>query len=375
MQIAGLEIGLPRNETEVGPEWLTKALHASGALGAGGRVSLVATTRIGEGVGLLSRLFRLRLTYEGDAAGAPSAVVLKLPTDDPNMRFLANSLNAYGREIKFYREIAAGSPFGSAQCHAAMIDQESGDFVLVMEDLAHLRNFDQVNGCSWEEAEAVCDVLANFHAQWHGHRDLPALSETFWCMKNPVYPTLLPSMFSASWPVAKRVLGGELSADMLRFGDHWNTLSSYFFDQLADTQTLVHGDFRADNLFQGDGKITALDFQIASQGPGIYDLAYFVSQSITPQVRGGRDKDLVARYLARMASLGIELDEAETWRMYQLCLAYCLIYPMAVFQSWDVTNERGQELMRSLLMRCASAIEDTGALATFPAEAWVNAAS
>jgi hypothetical protein len=43
---------------------------------------------------------------------------------------------------------------------------------------------------------------------------------------------------------------------------------------------------------------------------------------------------------------------------------------MAVFPSWEAANERGRELMRTLLRRCASAIEETGALSVFPEEAW-----
>ena len=373
--MAGPDIRLPRTEEDVTPDWMTDALHASGALAADRRVKAVACSRIGEGVGMLSRLFRLGLTYDGPSGDAPATVVLKLPTTDPQMRFLADSLNAYGREVKFYLEVADSAPFASARCHWGYIEPGSGDFALVMEDLGGLRGLDQVAGATWAEAELVAEVLAKFHAQWHRHPSLPAMSETFWRMKNPVYPQLLPAMFSAGWPVARQAMAGILSADLIRFGDSWNGLAPYFFDQLADGETLVHGDFRADNLFLGDRGLTALDFQIASQGPGIYDLAYFVSQSLSPEVRSGRDRQLVEQYIRLMAGHGVTLDPAETWRLYQISLAYCMIYPMAIFPSYETNNERGQELMRTLLLRCASAIEDTGALAAIPASAWEAAAS
>lgn len=373
MAIAGLEIGLPRGEVEVTPAWLTAALQASGALPPERQVTQAACARIGEGVGLLSLLYRLTLTYDAPSPGAPASVVLKLPTVDPTMRYLANSLNAYGREVKFYREIAASAPFAAPGCHAALIDPDSHDFVLLLEDVSGLRGFDQITGCAWAEAEAIADVLADFHAAWHGDPRLPEMAQTFWSLKNPVYPVLLPAMFTGGWAVAREALADQVSPELRRFGDHWGALLPWFADQLAELQTLAHGDFRADNLFGGGERLLALDFQIASVGPGVYDLAYFVSQSLSSECRAGRDRDLVRRYLHRLADHGIILDEDETWRLYQLSLAWCLIYPMAVFQSYEASNERGQELMRTLLFRCASAIEETGALDCIPAEAW-NAA-
>lgn len=373
--MAADSISLPRSEADVTPAWITQVLHASGALAADRQVSEIACDRIGEGVGMLSRLFRFRLTYNGPAGEAPATVILKLPTADPQMRYLADTLNAYGREVRFYQDIAASAPFASARCHYAFIEPGSGDFAIIMEDLGGLRGLDQVVGCTWEEAELVTDVLARFHAQWYGHPSLPALSETFWKMQNPVYPVLLPAMFSAGWPVARQAMAGALSNDLVRFGDNWNGLTPYFFEQLANGDTLVHGDFRADNLFMSDRGLTALDFQIASQGPGVYDLAYFVSQSLSPEVRARRDQELVDRYIARMAAEGITLDPAETWRLYRISLAYCMIYPMSIFQSYESNNDRGQELIRTLLMRCASAIEDTDALSAIPASAWQAAAA
>jgi len=188
MPICGLEVGLPRCEADMTAEWLTAALRAGGSLPGDASVTGVERCRIGEGVGMLSLLYRLTPTYDRAVPGAPASLVAKLPTAEPQMRFLANSLNAYGREVRFYREIAASAPFGSAACHVAAIEEGSGDFVILMEDMAGLRGFDQIAGCTWAEAEAVCDVLADFHAQWRGDPRLAEMAGTFWPMKNPVYP-------------------------------------------------------------------------------------------------------------------------------------------------------------------------------------------
>ena len=51
---------------------------------------------------------------------------------------------------------------------------------------------------------------------------------------------------------------------------------------------MIHGDFRADNLFfEADGSVAAVDFQLIGTGRGAYDLAYFVTQSITSEDAAG----------------------------------------------------------------------------------------
>ena len=58
-------------------------------------------------------------------------------------------------------------------------------------------------------------------------------------------------------------------------------------------QTLVHGDFRADNLFFGgpDGGqgLAAIDWQVSSRGGGAFDLAYFC-RATSLRKRGGPSK-------------------------------------------------------------------------------------
>ena len=54
----------------------------------------------------------------------------------------------------------------------------------------------------------------------------------------------------------------------------------------AEPTTMIHGDFRADNLFfEADGSVAAVDFQLIGTGRGVYDLAYFVTQSLDPRRR------------------------------------------------------------------------------------------
>ena len=63
------------------------------------------------------------------------------------------------------------------------------------------------------------------------------------------------------------------------------TVPSAVVDELGTPQ-LLHGDFRADNLFfDADGTVVVIDWQAISQGGGAADVGYFVSQNMSTEDR------------------------------------------------------------------------------------------
>ncbi|WP_204326143.1 hypothetical protein, partial [Stenotrophomonas maltophilia] len=80
-----------------------EALRGSGALAAG-RVADVAIARSFPTI--LSHIFRLRLTYEGAADGAPHSLILKAGlTDRPGGPWQGGR-----HEVAFYRDVAPATP-------------------------------------------------------------------------------------------------------------------------------------------------------------------------------------------------------------------------------------------------------------------------
>ena len=69
---------------------------------------------------------------------------------------------------------------------------------------------------------------------------------------------------------------------------------------------MIHGDFRADNLFfEADGSVAAVDFQLIGTGRGAYDLAYFVTQSITSEDAASHERALFDRWIAALEAAGV----------------------------------------------------------------------
>ncbi len=363
--IAGIEVGLPESVDAVDAAWMTSVLRTSGAIDASTSVASITTTPFAEGAGLLSLLYRSELTYDG--ADGPASVIVKFPTSDPMQRGTADLLRFYTRELEFYRSFAEDAPFGSATCHAAIEAAEGTDFVLVMEDLSHLTEADQRVGCTWDQAEVSVQKMAEFHAPHYGSPRIEEYIDLFLPIKSEFYLAALPAVFEAGWSNAKTFGAEHLSPEMVAFGDRFGSLIGWFQDELDAPRTIVHGDWRADNLmFDGD-ELHVIDFQIVSIASGLYDVGYFASQSIPSEVRAGRDAELVDLYLDTLAAAGVDYDRALAHRQYKVALANCFIYAVTSYQAYEALPERSRELMQTLLQRSAQSILDNDVLDLVPA--------
>ncbi|HCW00578.1 MAG TPA: aminoglycoside phosphotransferase, partial [Acidimicrobiaceae bacterium] len=123
----------PTGVDEVTPAWLTSVLRSAGGLDSGSVTGFEAEL-IGQGIGIMGLLHRLRPTYDGGSG--PETVILKSPVQDEGTRFVARTFMFYGKEVAFYRTAADDSPLTTPRCFAADHDSENDEFVLLLEDLA-----------------------------------------------------------------------------------------------------------------------------------------------------------------------------------------------------------------------------------------------
>jgi aminoglycoside phosphotransferase (APT) family kinase protein len=362
--IAGLEVGLPRGIAEVDAGWLTAVLRTSGAIDGSTAVSSIDIEPFAVGAGLLSLLYRASLGYTG--GDGPASVIVKFPIDHPHQRGLADSLGFYPREIRFYTELAPTSKVSTPVVHAAMMAPDSTDFVVVMEDLTGRGAADQRVGATWEQALASIDAMAALHARWHQAPELAGLADTFPPMLNPGYLYGLPQIFAAGWPATLEHASDLLTPELVAFGERYGELMEFMLTASNEPATLVHGDWRLDNLFFDGDDVIVIDFQLTGLASGTYDLGYFVSQSIDRSVRAGREDELVDRYLSALAAHGVVRDRDEVMRQFKLAVCQCFIYGVSSFPSYTELPERSQQLIRLLLGRAAQAIVDLDALAELP---------
>jgi aminoglycoside phosphotransferase (APT) family kinase protein len=122
---------------------------------------------------------------------------------------------------------------------------------------------------------------------------------------------------------------------------------------------LTHGDYRADNiLFQPDGAPVLLDFQLIGSGSGAYDLAYFVTQSLDPEVASTHERPLFDRWVARLEAAGVPAsDLTRMWDDYRTAALFCLVYPVVASRGMDLADPRQYELLDCMNTRFARAVE------------------
>jgi hypothetical protein len=355
-------LGLLKSDADITAQWVEGVLRGSGNLEDGVSVTAVSTERIGEGVGILSILQRITPTYSGPTSKGPKSFVVKYPTDDATQRFTADALALYIRELIFYRDCAPDAPFRTAKCFAQAIAGDNTDFTIAMEDIGHMRALNQLDGISLDESRVLLEKLADFHAMWWGSPKLASYASEFQPLANPTYNAVLPMLWEAGWPSVEQHAGHLLPDSVREIGGIWAGKVSWMLDNLMTPTTMCHGDYRADNImFDGD-KPAVIDFQLIGTGSGIYDVGYYISQSIATDVRRGHDRDLLETYLSRLESHGIEVDREEAWRQYLICICFCVTYGVTTFGGFAEQNERGQQLLQDMLLRALNCVADNNAL-------------
>ena len=139
-----------------------------------------------------------------------------------------------------------------------------------------------------------------------------------------------------------------------------------FLKGLGGPQTVIHGDYRTDNMFlidkDGQSDIIAFDWQNTTGGNGTHDIAYFCSQSANPEFHGDNQIKALRRYHETLIDLGVKgfsFDECIERYRYNLLLV--MITPIAICGTLDQGNKRGAKLGETILERSFSAIESMDA--------------
>jgi Ecdysteroid kinase-like family len=313
-------------------------------------------------------VFRLRLA--GTSGEVPPSVIVKLPVLGP-IRPLVDGLGLYRKEVQFYQYIAPNCPLKTPESYVALLAEGSTDFVLVLQDLAPLHTGDQLTGLSISEAQLIIDELAKFHAWSWESPILAEHADTFRAIDSPAGRAMgeqWGEFFAVGWQVAATLAGDALSAPLRAFADRFADYIPFFLDELASPRVLSHGELRADNvILDGENRPYFIDFQNTQQECGPRELAYFVSMSLDPEVRRGKDEALVRRYWEGLQSWGVRsYSFQDAWRQYRLGLANQFMMVVVACMRYEAADDRGKSVLASLIRRGLIAIQDNDSLALLP---------
>lgn len=339
----------PRGVSEISAEWLGG--------GFGCRIDDFDVDVIGAGVGFMGELARVRL----DAPGAPSSVIVKMPSSDPGAQMIGGMMRVWEREHRFYTEVAPA--IGSVRVPRCF---HSGfePYVLVLEDLAPATSGDQVVGPTPEQARAVIDAAAALHGEWMNN---PALEQLDWMPDlNDPSTGMVAQMFPVGWPTFLERYADSLPDRVLRWCEAFVPRVVDWIHTYDDwPTTLIHGDFRLDNVFFDDrGGVTLIDWQLAMRAPSTTDLVYFLGTNMPTDLRRSMQVELIGRYCEGLKRAGVPDEWANESRIMrgltEGVLFYCTSFAASIL-TLDTANERGAALMDSLVRRAFSAADDLDA--------------
>ncbi|WP_431899009.1 phosphotransferase family protein [Nonomuraea sp. bgisy101] len=298
-----------RSIEEMTPQWCSAAL--SGWIGSA-RVTDVAATAVG--TGQMADTYRVRLSYRPAGAG-PATCIAKLASASPATRTAAKVTRAYEIEARFYQHLAPRLPVRSPRCYVSCYDERTRAFTLLLEDAGDGRVADQAAGCAPGEVERAVDQLAALHGPMWGD---PAPASLAWLPRHDGPDAAwMASLVQRVHPRFLRRFGDRLSTQVLDLLDFFVPRVERYLRDRPGPRTVVHGDFRADNLVVDEGRITVLDWQTAAYEPAATDLAYFLGGSLDVPRRRAIERAVVRRYVRALADHGVKLRVDDCWRDYR----------------------------------------------------------
>jgi aminoglycoside/choline kinase family phosphotransferase len=245
-------------------------------------------------------------------------------------------------------------------------DEPNDDFVLVLEDIVDGKQGDQITGATVEQARAAIDELVRLHTPLWNSQQLDSLG---WMPRHTMESSqgtrdLLRSVFAG---FATR-FSSLVSAEVLELGAQLVASIDGYDRAFPNNETIVHRDFRLDNLLFTDTKtgtqVKVVDWQTASISSGATDLAYFIGASFAPQQRRAVENELVHQYHDGLTQFGINMSWAEAWDQYRLFATSG--YVMAIVASMLVKQtERGDAMFAAMANRHGQQMIDLETLSLF----------
>lgn len=358
---------LPEMPAGLTPTWLTTELQRTGFLPTTVTITSAIQEQVGEGVGMMSELARLRLSYSGDAAGLPTTLMAKFPSRNPTNRQVAMSYNLYERETRYFAEL---DPLTSARSPTAHISQLQGEnFIILMQDLIDYRVGDQVVGATLAETEAMIDELAKLHATfWNNVSDLDWVPH----IANSYHAENMDALLRIGWSNMVSVFADYIDPAIAARGEEIIAALPEMQRRMDDAPiTLLHGDFRMENVLFGVASehepVMIIDWQGPLLGKAMVDVALIMGQSTQIEVRRSNERALIERYADRLAAAGVpDYNGARAWQDYQLALLYNWVYVGVVAGTLDTTNEHGFAWMAQMVARQSAASLDLDLFSLMP---------
>jgi hypothetical protein len=293
-------------------------------------------------------VWRLHVEYEREADEAPRTLIAKLPTDRDQLNANARVFQPGLRESWFYRTAAECSGIAVPRCYDNQIDPTTVQTVLLLEEVAGARSTTWLQGLNLLQARLALNAAARLHTAWWEKETSPEIRELTGALsKNAENEAdLVGKLYDDAWPKFVKRFDKHIPAGVSQFGDAV-VGNMRAVDRLLDlaTKTLVHGDFRQDNLLftvqNGEASCWVIDWEDCFYGSGLIDVSWLLGGGLQ---KGDikEEANLLKYYFLSLIRSGVD---GYSWEQ---CLddyrrAMCSSFVQGVLTAVSGMNSKGYE--------------------------------
>jgi hypothetical protein len=332
---------------------LTDTLRRSGVLGDGRVCDTVVESSRDT---ILSRIIRLRLTYDGPAGKAPASVILKTGLSDR----AGDGPQAGRQEVAFYNKVASVMSVQIVpRCFEAHWDPETKAWHLLLEDLtdSHAVPTQWPLPPTVEQSRRIVRALARFHAAWWDDSrlgitvgswlDADAMDRRMRRLANEF--ERFTDRFGDLLPRERRALYEQL------FGSASRLLTRYHSHRNV---TIIHADTHVLNTFlprdAGSDDVRFLDWDSWCIDIGSGDLAYMMALHWYPCHRQRVERVLLDHYHEALVAQGVRgYDRGALEDDYRWSVLWQITTPV-----WQALNHIPPGIWWNNLERIMLAVDD-----------------
>jgi hypothetical protein len=338
-------------------------------------------------------LARLSVAYEQPDETLPSTMIAKIPTQEAKNKMLMEAFWNYEREVRLYEEILDEIPVRTPRCYFSDFDPGPGEkrintvygkygklpqgllpfyfiyvgirnlrlkrrYILLFEDFGNLEQISHKDGCSYEDVKMVMKPLGVAHAAlWES----PLLNK-YWLKDHADFSNMM-GFISSRWQSAIKKTHPEKVSEKEKEVFSWLKQNNKKLDEYTKTRphTLIHTDFRLDNIFFDRGKndIALIDWQASCPGMGLFDPCFLFLNNCCNPINPEQAEELIAIYHQGLVEGGVSdysLDECMSDYPYGMLLA--VRYWLIIIGGIEVKKDpNAKDLLGILLDRMRPLIE------------------
>jgi len=308
----------------------------------------------------------ITLDYNNNDVCNIQSVVIKTPIMDSSILKTVQINGIYQREVEFYRAISqTGVGTNIPHCYYADFDAESGDFLLILENLSSRIPGNHHTSRPLHEIKDVFRAYGRLH---HTFYSLPELRTGIFLAKpgngkfiHRQMQQLLAPMIDKLEPYMGEGTRHRILSQLSRFE------KLYEYSKQARHSTLTHGDAHQANVMFGENgeEPVILDWQLARFGIGMEDIARFLLLSTEPEFRREHTDELITVYADELRAIGSDLTFTECHADYLPMLALQACMSLLAIGAADFTqSEEQRQTGVKLCTRLATVIDELETEAT-----------